>query len=216
MKRLLSFILSLLFVTACTQKSAECVCYQGIGSDSGDKPIQTFTFSNNKSVSVCGYDGDELISEFNVFDCENGESLVEYGALKKCTISFENDKVIITQMLYLPNNDAWELEYVPFAQETIAAEGDKLKVEPRKPLTFTSNISGQVQDDFLNLFEPLNLQSEDITEELLLKLEALALTGKEKAVLILKEIGNTYPLDGAVHETFNWSMEHIEFQNQQQ
>ena len=114
-------------------------------------------------------------------------------------------------MLYLPNNDLWEYEYVSFAQETITLDGEKLKIEPRKPLTFTSNISEQVQNDFLNSFESLILKSEEITEELLLKLEALALAGNEKARTILKEIGNSYTLDGSVLETFNLSMKHIDF-----
>lgn len=211
MKNLLPFFLSLLLVTACSQKTTDCTCNQGVGSTLEDAPIQTFTFSNNKSVSVCGYEDNGFISEFNVFDCESGESLVEYSALKKCTISFNDNQLTITEMLYLPNNDLWEYEYVSFAQETITVDGEKLKIEPRKPLTFTSNISEQVQNDFLNSFESLILKSEEITEELLLKLEALALAGNEKARTILKEIGNSYTLDGSVLETFNLSMKHIDF-----
>ncbi|MGI6047269.1 MAG: hypothetical protein ACOYEG_04590 [Petrimonas sp.] len=211
MKNLFYIPLFLLFVTACSQKTIDCKCFHGIGSSEKDTPIQTIMFSNRKSVSVCGYKDNDLISEFNVFDCETGESLAEYGALSSCLINFQDDKLIITEVLSLPNNENWEYKNVPFAEEVVKPDGNNLMVEKQKPLKITLNVSEQEQNEYLNTLEPLNLKTEEITEDLLFRLELMALGGNQKAEIILRNMENVYSLDGHAKEIYNSAIEHIDF-----
>lgn len=65
-----------------------CNCFTGIGSRKDAPPVLVYQFSNGQSLSICGFDDREMeepiISEFNVFDCANGNSLAEYRATQIC------------------------------------------------------------------------------------------------------------------------------------
>ena len=78
-----------------------CKCYDGIGASKNDAPKLTYTFENNKTVIVCGFADDNMhaqgtiVSEFNVFDCDTGESYAEYGATKICRIQEKQNELEI-------------------------------------------------------------------------------------------------------------------------
>ena len=77
-------------------------------------------------------DTEVVITEFNVFDCKTGKSLLQYGAVHTCNVKFEEGKLYITELEDLPAGENWKWESIPMMQEYLFVNGDNLSKSPRK------------------------------------------------------------------------------------
>lgn len=196
----------------------ECQCYNGIGSTEKDEPISTFEFSNNRSVSICGFklpvskDDELLITEFNVFDCSNGNKLVEYGADNNCMITFKSDSLKIELLKYLPSGDNWHWELSKIGEQTIKQELNTLKVSELTGNFNKTKINKAEQNDFLNSLKKGQGYGKD-WEENIGRLEVLSLIGNQKAWGILKdyEVFVGEPTDGALAQTWKDAVANVKW-----
>ena len=206
MNKVIYFLLCI-FLFSCEKKEVECKCFNGIGSDKSSKPLRAFEFNNHKKVSICGYSEENLISEFNIFDCANGKSLVEYNAVNNCLVEFRNNELIIYETLMLPNNEHWYFNLEKISEQKIVSNEDELIVSQIKPLKIKPNIPENIQTEFLKNFNKLNLP----TETKLNRLETLSLIGNKNATNILLQYEKNENLDGADKEYYDEIIERIAF-----
>ncbi|WP_338378257.1 hypothetical protein [uncultured Flavobacterium sp.] len=207
MKIPLFIIISLIFINCRGQKSiskSNCKCYVGIGSDEKSIPIYKFSFNNGQKISICGYNKDDILSEFNVFDCSNGNLLTEYGATQNCKIEFYTNQLDIFELDTFPSGKNWEWEVQKIALQRINQINNHLVVHLQVPLNLTHHISIEEQILFLDSFKTMDYTKFD-TEELIGRLETLALTHNIEAEKILYNLKNdsNIILDGAIKEQYN-------------
>lgn len=195
-----------------SDRNAECGCFNGIGSSEKDKPSLVTEFSNGVSVSVCGAekerisDTEVVITEFNVFDCKTGKSLLQYGAVHTCNVKFEEGKLYITELEYLPAGENWKWESIPMMQEYLFVNGDNLSKSPRKFVYQEINIPQTRVDRFMQEVRALKGKGYNKDFETILgRLALLALNGNIEAENILSKFDsyfNSSP-DGSVAELLN-------------
>ncbi|KMQ67365.1 hypothetical protein [Chryseobacterium koreense] len=232
MKQRIAIIISAIFLVSCNKGKSKlnqenitnsktensCKCFDGIGSSKNDEPILTYTFENNKSVSVCGFVDKEMqeqgiiISEFNIFDCETGKSFAEYGALKICKIVENKNELKILELRYLPIGKDWNWELIEIGEQTIKPIENQLKTSELKPKIQNFAIDKKQADEFLNSLKPNEGFNSD-WELIIGKLEALSTIGNEKAWNILKDLENFtgQKFDGALAETWKESVESVKW-----
>ncbi len=172
-----------------TIAAVHCACFDGIGSDKNSQPVYSFTFSNNNAVSVCGYFHDSIISEFDIFNCKTGQVLVEYSAMDECRITFINDKLTISELAYVADDDTWKRKYLEVGAKIIAVDGQKLSVTEVKSFKVKSNISENAKEEFLSGYKKGELKKMD-KGEVIYRLQAIALTGNKEAYNILLDMYN--------------------------
>ena len=194
----------------------ECGCYNGIGSSENSEPIMTYNFSNGKSVSVCGYKetGKKHISEFNVFDCENGKSYAEYGAVDNCFIIPGNDTLTIQLLQYLPAGNNWTWEFIQIGEQIITSEKDSLLISSLVPQYLPVKIDSELASGFIKSLKKGQGFSEDWENEIG-KLEILSLNGNKKAWEILNnyEEFTGFKTDGAMAEDWKNAIAYVEWIN---
>jgi hypothetical protein len=216
-----------LFLFACKsnstsndQSSNDCGCFGGIGSSESDAPSLKTTFSNGTSLSICGYFDEKdqqeeglTMSEFNVFDCKTGASLVEYGAVQTCIIKEEKDAIIIKELKRLPVGKDWNWEFIQIAQQEITASEDGATVSESVPALGAFTIDEATQEAFLNSLQKGAGIRLSESEKELGRLEVLSLLGNEKAWEILKNyaefIGGTP--DGYIAEQWHDAIATVEW-----
>ena len=205
------FLLSLLLIgpTLLQGQINHCGCFNGIGSSEKDQPILSVGFSNGQKISVCGYEQKKLsanevfITEFNIFDCETGKSLVEYGAAKNCKINVEEGVVEIIELKNLPAGENWEWMQVPIGIEQVLEKENRIVATGQKPKFSNTNIETEQNDSFYQEIEKAKSKgSLKNAEEIIGKLEVLALNKEQKAREILFDFENyfKYTADGAIAE----------------
>ncbi|MDP2721856.1 MAG: hypothetical protein Q8O72_03780 [Bacteroidales bacterium] len=208
MTKLLTIILTILSITV-TAQSTECGCFNGIGSSEKDEPSLTTEFSNGTTLTVCGYeqeklnDNEVLISEFSVFNCKTGESLVEYGAVQHCIVKTDKHGLQISELKFLPAGENWKWKQVKIGFQQIFVKENKLVVLEQQPAFARVEINQIKVDRFLNELQELKGSGElDNPEEILGRLEIIALNGVKEAVDILYNFENyfNYQTDGAIAE----------------
>ena len=208
MTKLLTIILTIISITA-TAQSNDCGCFNGIGSSESDKPSLTIEFTNGTTLSVCGYEQERLsenevlISEFNVFNCKTGEQLVEYGAVQNCIVKKDELGLTITELKYLPAGENWKWEQVEIGLQQVFAKENELVVLEQKPAFEQADIDESKADSFLNELKSLKGTGKiDNPEEVLGRLEILAMNDVKEAVDILNDFENYfhYQTDGAIGE----------------
>lgn len=208
MTKLLTIILTIISITV-TAQSTDCGCFNGIGSSESDKPSLTIKFNNGTTLSLCGYEQERLsenevlISEFNVFNCKTGGQLVEYGAVQNCIVKKDELGLTITELKYLPAGENWKWEQVEIGLQQIFVNENELVVLEQKPAFEQVDIDESKADSFL--IELKNLKGTgklDNPEEILGRLEILALNDFKNAVEILYDFENyfNYQTDGAIAE----------------
>ncbi|WP_020532546.1 hypothetical protein [Flexithrix dorotheae] len=198
--------------------STDCKCFNGIGSSEDDKPIIISKFSNGTSLSLCGYFDKEkqdkglIMSEFNIFNCKTGSSLVEYGAVQTCRIEQKKDSLIIRELKYLPVGKNWNWELIQIARQEITQKEGEIIVSNQIPETGNFDINKTTQIEFLNsLKRGGGFDSE--WESDLGKLEVLSLLGNDEAWEILKnyEDFTGAKTDGALAEQWKDAIATIEW-----
>lgn len=223
----LKLLLLFLIFTACKQKSIEskkdtndlslleskkesiyCKCYD----DSNAKPIKIVSFSDANSISICGYEENNEYSEFSIFDCKTEKLISSYDATQTCKLNFENDKLHVIELSKLPTNDNWEWNDVEVAEEIVTTQNNLVVSLGTKPLKILVTISEKTQTDFLNLLETENYKKLEV-DEIVGRLEVLAIIGNEKAIKKLYSLENDkkYILDGAFAEQYKEAIAIIEW-----
>ena len=200
------------------QLESDCKCFNGIGSTESDKPILTYTFSNGASVSLCGFFDKEMqnegliMSEFNVFNCENGNALVEYGAIQICRIEAKKDTLTIYELKYLPIGTDWNWELIQIAKQEILVTEGILVANPQIPELEKFAIEETEQTQFLNSLQKGNGFGSEWESDLG-KLEVLSLLGNENAWKILKNYEDFTgdKTDGALAEQWKDAIATVEW-----
>ena len=189
-------------------ESRECKCYD----DFEEKPIKTFSFSDNNSISICGYKENDEYSEFSVFDCKTEKLVCKYDATQTCKLNFESDKLHIIELNKLPTNNNWDWKDVEISEEIVTIKNNLIISMGIKPLKIEVNISEKSQTDFLNLLETENYKKIEVGE-ILGRLEILAIIGNERATKKLYSLQNDkgYLLDGALAEQYKDAIATIEW-----
>ena len=230
MKQRFTLIIFGLFIFSCSEKkqfstskdSIESAknykCFDGIGSTKNDKPTLTYDFKNGKSVSICGFVDKEMqeqgtiISEFNVFDCQNGKSYAEYGALKICRIVEKKNELEIQDLKYLPIGNEWNWELIQIGEQIIKTNGKELFVTELTPKIEKYTINEIQTNEFLDSLEPGKGFNSD-WEQVIGKLESLSIIGNEKAWKILQNLENFTGLefDGTLAEIWKESVTNVKW-----
>ncbi|MBF4465417.1 hypothetical protein [Flavobacterium sp. LC2016-12] len=186
----------------------DCKCYNELK----EKTIKIFTFSDNNSISICGYEENNEYFEFGIFDCKSKKLISGYDAIQTCELKFENDKLQIIELNKLPTNDKWEWNNVKVAEEIITIKNNSIISLGVKPLKVETKISEKTQTEFLNSLETEKYKKFD-TEEVLARLEILSIIGNERAKKKLLSIENdkNYELDGAYMEQYRSAIASIKW-----
>lgn len=233
------FITILLFLTSCKNVPIEsdketfslekankqtpyksCNCFDGIGSKKGDKPILNFTFSNGLIVAVCGFVDKEMeevtISEFNVFACSSGQSLVEYDATQLCRLVEKKDTLQVSEYKYLPVGMNLEWELIKISEQNITLKSDNIFVSALKPNVDHFTIEEKTANNFVKTLVKTKGQGIGKNWEVEIGfLEALSLKGNKNAWHILKnyEDFKGQKTDGAIAETWKDAVANVEWIN---
>lgn len=187
-----------------------CTCEDGIGSSKGEEPLSEYIFRNGQTLIICGYSKNQVYSEFDVFDCDLGESISRYGAVQNCKVDYANDTLKVIELKYLPSGDNWKWQLESIAVEYITSNAEQSFTSFKEPAfdQLYTTIPKFKQEEFLDYFH-LNLnnrlQHDWKWDELIGKLEVIALTGNQRAIdllLNLEELSN-YKLDAAYKEQHN-------------
>ncbi|WP_321996903.1 hypothetical protein [Draconibacterium orientale] len=190
-------------------QNKDCGCFDGIGSTENDKPSLTVEFSDGDKISVCGYeekkisDNKVLISEFDVFNCKTGLSLTQYDAVQNCQVSIENGILVIIELKYLPAGDNWKWIQVPIGIEKVLKNGIKVLATGQTPSFEEFKIEKEIIEKFYSELDSIEVNGEiNDPENVIGKLEILALNGEQKARTILFDFENyfNYETDGAIAE----------------
>lgn len=191
-------------------KIKDCKCHNGLKK----KPKKIYTFSDNNSIAICGYEENNEYSEFGIFDCKTEKLISGYDAIQTCQLNFENDKLYIIELNKLPSNDKWEWNNIKVAEEIISIKNKTVISYGAKPLKIQINISEKTQSEFLDLLETEGYKKIDV-EEILARLEILSIYGNERAIKKLYSIENdkNYELDGAYAEQYKNAIATIEWRN---
>src|SRR5690606_33985944 len=144
--------------------------------------------SRNK-ILICGFHENNQYSEFEVGDCLSRKVISEYDATQSCRISCNGKQLKIIEVTKLPMNDNWECINIEIAEELIVARGDSIFSNGSKPLNIRHNISQSTQLEFLDYLESKGSKNLEM-EEILGRLEVLAISGNERAILKLYSIKN--------------------------
>ena len=193
----LTLILFIFSISIYGQK-AECLCFNGKELKlKGAQPQMTFMLENKKTYNVCGFIENKisntqiLISDFNIFDCENGELIFE-SLSQNSFVNFKEGVLEIVQMDLLRFGEDWEYETIPIGLVNIYYKDSIIHKTTTRPDFKNHKISQKQMDEFMFEFESIDKRNKkEGLIEIIEKLEVLALIGNEKAVKILSEF-NTY------------------------
>jgi hypothetical protein len=190
----------------------KCKCFNGIGSSESDKPSLIVPFKNGINLSVCGYELEKIsqneirISEFNVFNCKTGKSLVEYSALQTCNVTLNSGRLLITELKNLPAGVNWKWTLIPISQKQISEQGNNVIISSEKCVYEKIKIPQSKIDQFMEEVEQLKGKGYNKMHEMIMgRLTLLALNGNSKARSILTNFDTYFKCtpDGALAE--QWS-----------
>jgi len=153
-----------------------------------------------------------IISEFNIFECETGKALVEFGALQICRIKETTDSIIIEELKYLPTGANWGFELVRIGEQVVSLQNENLVASELKPKFQGASIEKVRQKEFLKSISKRKGIGENWEEELG-KLELLSLIGNRRAWKILKNYEKIKrgQMDGALAEQWKDAIANVEW-----
>ncbi len=197
------------------QVREQCGCFDGIGSSSNDEPILVFNLNEMKSISVCGYKEEGIsdqnsifASEFNIFDCPSGNSLVEYSAIELCRLEKAESEFRIFLVKYLPSGKNWKLNYEDIGIQKIKIVNNDIEVDDIKPYFKKSSIDSVLVNNFFSELDQMKGEGNKLVndvEVIISKLEYLSLNENVKAMSILSNFESFFniELDGALSEALS-------------
>ncbi|TKG97320.1 hypothetical protein EYV94_02500 [Puteibacter caeruleilacunae] len=212
MKRIIITLALISIIGLTFAQDKKCKCFDGIGSSAGDQPSLTIKFKNGINLAVCGYeiemrsDTEVVISEFNVFNCKTGKSVVEYGAVKTCNVQVKKGELVITEMKRLPCGKDWTWKLTPVSLVMIYEQGEKVEVSDMVCAYENVDIDESAINELFDEVKALKEKgSHKDMERILGRLEVLALNNNQKAKRMIKNIGRyiDFSLDGSVQEQWN-------------
>lgn len=193
-------------------QTVKCKCFDGIGSSENDTPVLTIEFDNGVNLSVCGYlkerksNTEVILSEFDIFNCNTGQSVFQFGALQTYNIKSKTDSLIITELKYLPAGKNWKREFVPLTQLEIFEQDDTITASLPKSVYNEVDIDPTEVENFFNELEQLKGKGNNSELEIIVgKLEVLTLNGNTEAKAILNNFQEYFNcnMDGALQELWN-------------
>ncbi len=103
MKKYILFIIILFGVLTSHAQTTNCECI--IHDAKKVKADSIYTFSNGKSLAICGYrEGNpNIFSEFYLNRCDMDSSLGFWDALRDCKVTLENDTLFIREFKLMAN-----------------------------------------------------------------------------------------------------------------
>ena len=209
MNKLIHIIILLIYSNLTFGQGGNCGCFDGIGSTKQDRPSLTMDFKNGRTITVCGYEQEKYsstkikMSEFNVFDCMTKKPLTEFGALQTCEVEIKNDTLTIIELKYLPVGRDWQWKFIPIGRQRIFPDRNQLQVSTIKPFYQSEPIRSELKSKFFQEIEQLKGKGyNDQFDNIIGKLEVLALNGNERAQKILTDFESyfNFPPDGAIAE----------------
>jgi hypothetical protein len=193
-------------------QSKTCGCFDGIGSTKKDKPSLSVALNNGVTLTVCGYEqkrlseSEVLMSEFNVFDCATGKSIVQYRAADECIVKKDQLGLRIEMLAFLPAGEEWKWKQVKIGVQQILLKDNQVVVSDKKPAFDKIGFNQNQIDDFMAKIRSMKEKGKlDNPEEILGGLEILALNDVKEAGDILKDFENyfDYQTDGAIAEQWH-------------
>ncbi|MBL7942372.1 MAG: hypothetical protein JNM00_06385 [Flavobacteriales bacterium] len=185
-----------------------CSCFDGIGSSRGDSPAMIHRFEDGGTVIVCGYleerrsDDQILISEFMVFACPLGDALVTYDALQHCLVRPADGGLEIIEVVYLPAGEGWTRKEIQVSIQTISTMGGDY-VTAQRPFLEDIRPDARAAKVFMEEVRAMKGTGHiENPDELIARLEVMALAGMKEATDILYDFQNyfNYEPDGAIAE----------------
>ncbi len=103
MKKYILFLIVLFGVLTTQAQTTNCECI--IHDAKKVKADSIYTFSNGKSIAICGYrEGNpNIFSEFYLNRCDIDSSLGFWDALRDCKVTLENDTLFIREFKLMAN-----------------------------------------------------------------------------------------------------------------
>jgi len=129
MKKYILFIIILLGVLTSNAQTTNCECI--IHDSKKAKADSVYTFSNGKSLAICGYrEGNpNVFSEFYLNRCDLDSSIGFWDALRDCKVTLEDDTLIIREFKLIANSTNQDLIVNVWIVEKFYFEGNKLKMK---------------------------------------------------------------------------------------
>ena len=195
---------------------SKCKCFGGVGSQKGDSPVLSYLFTTGKSVIICGFIDKEMegftISEFNVFDCANGNSLVEYDATQICKVVEKKDTLQINEYKYFPIAKNYEWELIKISKQYITLISGEIVVSKLEPDVEKFNVDNKTAENFFSSIQKGKGINKNWEKEIGF-LEALSILGNQKAWNILQnyESYTGQETDGAIAETWKEAVATVEW-----
>jgi hypothetical protein len=121
------FLLFGVFYTKAQTKDCECIIHDSKKA----KPDSIYTFSNGKSLAICGYrEGNpNVFSEFYLNRRDLDSSIGFWDALRDCKVTLEDDTLIIREFKLIANSTNQDLIVNVWIVEKFYFEGNKLKMK---------------------------------------------------------------------------------------
>tara|TARA_R110000850_G_scaffold107089_3_gene218514 strand:- start:192 stop:860 length:669 start_codon:yes stop_codon:yes gene_type:complete len=221
MKNLLTSLIAALSISL-TAQATSCGCFNGIGSTKGDKPNLTIALTDEVTFVVCGFELEKyneneiLISEFNIFNCQSGEALVEYDAVQTCKVLKNETGLQISELKLLPAGENWNWKQVKIGFQQVLVKEKKIVVQEQKPAFEKVVFNNTLVDSFISeLHERKGTGKLENPEEILGRLEFLALNGIQEAKDILYDFENyfAFETDGAIAEQWGAAVATVKWAN---
>ena len=194
-----SILVLLFLISGCKVKSSltnqdlNCNCtVNKIVTVDNYAPQTTYVFSNNYSVSICGEKENDFISEFSILDCKSNKIIEGYNdGTQQYKIEFESDTLKMVAFKFLPIGSNWEFEDTPIYFDYITINNKVLTSLETKIIFKGPKIEQSIQTDFIDaiyLIKENGFQEDWDLEEIISRLEVLALIGNDKAKQTLYEL----------------------------
>lgn len=189
--------------------SPACPCPASISAEAGSEALAVVRNRMHDPVLVaCGYRDSKadvypvVASEFQVFRCGSGRSLLSFNANETCTLEIVKNHLVVTRVEKWPFGPAWRWIKVPV--RTYITDGQSPdRVVTRTVLKLPSLTKRQIGDALDYYARHINQTSfEDDYEDVVGRLLAAALTGSAAARQALLEMPTVLSLDGASAEIY--------------
>jgi hypothetical protein len=205
--RLILFSLTLLLLSN-SIIGQTCHCPVGVSFCDKDKPLKVFSFSNKKSLAICGQfevkNKDTTYEEFACLECGQKKIIDQWGATEQCKIVRVNDTLFITELYSLPIGKSFKDVVKPFHVYKFYYHDNKIKEECcyRKDIPL---YSAEQNKQVIQRFYKLKKGNSDANLDEAFMLFWAFVSGSKEAEKCFNEMYKKYgPFDGAIVEQWNF------------